>query len=71
MNAPTFVVPAVKGAAPTASGQSKEQTRCSDQPVIACKDNRMFLRSLPDESMKLIVTSPPYNLGNATRLEHH
>ena len=63
MNAPSFVVPALKGAAPTTSGQSKEQTRCGDQPVIACEDNRIFLRSLPDESMKLIVTSPPYNLG--------
>ncbi len=63
MNAPSFVVPALKGAAPTTSEQSKEQTRCGDQSVIACEDNRIFLRSLPDESMKLIVTSPPYNLG--------
>lgn len=26
-------------------------------------DNSSFLRELPDESMKLIVTSPPYNIG--------
>lgn len=26
-------------------------------------DNLKFMRSLPDESMHLIVTSPPYNLG--------
>lgn len=26
-------------------------------------DNLAFMRSFPDESMKLIVTSPPYNLG--------
>jgi len=31
--------------------------------VVACKDNLEFMRSLPAESMKLIVTSPPYNLG--------
>lgn len=32
---------------------------------IACEDNLAFMRNLPDESMKLIVTSPPYNLGKA------
>lgn len=31
--------------------------------VVACQDNLEFMRSLPAESMKLIVTSPPYNLG--------
>lgn len=30
---------------------------------IKTSDNLKFMRSLPDESMKLIVTSPPYNLG--------
>lgn len=33
------------------------------EAVIACEDNLVFMRSLPDASMKLIVTSPPYNLG--------
>lgn len=33
--------------------------------VIACKDNLEFMRSLAGESMKLIVTSPPYNIGKA------
>ena len=32
---------------------------------IACKDNLKFMRTLPDESMNLIITSPPYNLGKA------
>ncbi len=63
MNAPSFAVSAAKAAAPTTSKQSKEQTRRGDQTVIACEDNRVFLSSLPDESMKLVVTSPPYNLG--------
>lgn len=30
---------------------------------IACEDNLTFMRRLPNESMNLIVTSPPYNLG--------
>lgn len=30
---------------------------------IECKDNLKFMRSLDNESMKLIVTSPPYNIG--------
>src|SRR5690349_420124 len=34
-----------------------------DDAVVVCKDNLLFMRSLPDQSMKLIVTSPPYNLG--------
>ena len=33
--------------------------------VVACQDNIEFMRSLQDESMKLIVTSPPYNIGKA------
>lgn len=33
------------------------------QATIACQDNLKFMRSLPDESMSLIVTSPPYNIG--------
>lgn len=30
---------------------------------IECADNLRFMRKLPAESMHLIVTSPPYNLG--------
>ncbi len=32
---------------------------------IECLDNLHYMRSLPDESMHLIVTSPPYNLGKS------
>ena len=32
-------------------------------PVLACADNLDFLKSVPDGLCKLIVTSPPYNLG--------
>lgn len=31
--------------------------------VIACMDNLEFMAMLPDGKFKLIVTSPPYNLG--------
>jgi adenine-specific DNA-methyltransferase len=33
--------------------------------TVECMDNMGFMRALPDESMKLIVTSPPYNIGKA------
>lgn len=33
--------------------------------LIAAKDNLAFMRSLANESMKLIVTSPPYNIGKS------
>ena len=32
-------------------------------PVLACEDNLAFMEKLADGQMKLIVTSPPYNLG--------
>ena len=33
------------------------------QPVMACQDNLDFMQGLPDQRMKLVVTSPPYNIG--------
>ena len=43
--------------------------------VMACQDNMDFMAGLPDESMKLVATSPPYNLGKLyekrTRLESY
>lgn len=30
---------------------------------ISCEDNMQFMQQYPDECMKLIVTSPPYNIG--------
>ena len=32
---------------------------------VSCASNLKFMRPLPDESMKLIVTSPPYNIGKS------
>lgn len=31
--------------------------------LISCADNLEFMRSMPNSGFKLIVTSPPYNLG--------
>lgn len=33
------------------------------QVVMQCTDNLSFMRGLPDESVQLVVTSPPYNIG--------
>ncbi|MBP8250836.1 MAG: site-specific DNA-methyltransferase [Herpetosiphon sp.] len=47
------------------------QTALALEPIISttatiiCADNRDFLPSLADESMNLIVTSPPYNIGKS------
>ena len=45
------------------SRPSEERANDYGKPVIYCEDNLLFLRSLTRESIKLIVTSPPYNLG--------
>ena len=33
--------------------------------VYVKQDAKEYLKTLPDESVKLIVTSPPYNIGKA------
>lgn len=35
----------------------------SAQVVLNCSDTLDFLETIPNETMKLIITSPPYNLG--------
>jgi adenine-specific DNA-methyltransferase len=35
------------------------------QAIVRCEDNLAFMSKLESESMKLIVTSPPYNIGKA------
>ena len=34
-----------------------------ERAVLACEDNLSFMEKLHDGQMKLVVTSPPYNLG--------
>ena len=41
----------------------QDSSRDNQVPVMACADNLEFMRGLPDGHFKLIVTSPPYNLG--------
>ncbi len=53
-----------------ARDQFQEPTRSEfdeivPQAFMACQDNIEFMRDLPDGSMKLIVTSPPYNIGKS------
>lgn len=41
----------------------KSENSTGSQSILACDDNSVFMKGLPDGKMKLIVTSPPYNLG--------
>ena len=47
----------------TSLGLPDGQATANDQVVLACEDNLAFMGRLPDDQMKLVVTSPPYNLG--------
>ena len=42
---------------------SVERLEVDKDATMACQDNLLFMRPLPAGSMKLIVTSPPYNIG--------
>ena len=37
----------------------------SAKPIMSCEDNLSFMSRLPSDSMQLIVTSPPYNIGKS------
>ena len=39
--------------------------RADSQAKMACQDNLEFMRELQTNSVKLIVTSPPYNIGKS------
>jgi adenine-specific DNA-methyltransferase len=39
--------------------------RADSQAKMACEDNLDFMRRLESKSVKLIVTSPPYNIGKS------
>ena len=45
------------------SAAPADQADAGNRAVLACADNTAFIQRLPDAGMKLIVTSPPYNLG--------
>lgn len=37
--------------------------QAAQEASMECEDNLTFMRKLPNASMKLVVTSPPYNIG--------
>ena len=45
------------------SQRDTPRVESKNQPVLACEDNLVFMRQFSDEAVKLVVTSPPYNLG--------
>src|SRR6187399_2447795 len=49
----------------TSSADQVVRLEADADAVIACADNATFLRPIPDASIKLVVTSPPYNLGKS------
>ena len=53
-----------EGSFATRNGKPVERTgNSSGRAIMECRDNIEFMRDLPAGSMKLIVTSPPYNIG--------
>ena len=47
----------------SSTGWSVDDGVSEIEPVMSREDNLQFMSRLPNESMQLIVTSPPYNLG--------
>jgi len=43
----------------------RDKLSATSEALVACQDNLEFMSRLRDGSMKLVVTSPPYNLGKA------
>jgi adenine-specific DNA-methyltransferase len=43
----------------------KRSGEIAPEAIIRCEDNLAFMSKLESESMKLIVTSPPYNIGKS------
>ncbi len=58
MQAPLFAAPEPQAPCPSAGVSAPLGT-----PILACQDNLAFMEGLPDGQFKLIVTSPPYNIG--------
>ena len=46
-----------------AGTEPDHESAIGSDAVMACQDNLEFMRNYRDGSFKLIVTSPPYNLG--------
>ena len=48
---------------PEADARPPSDSTMGDSATLACQDNLAFMGALPDGQFKLIVTSPPYNIG--------
>lgn len=46
-------------------GLPQDSDSSRNDAVLECRDNLEFLREQPSETFKLIVTSPPYNIGKS------
>ena len=55
--APSLTVQSLQDTPKPATGDERWRV------VLECMDNLAFMQRIPDETFKLIVTSPPYNLG--------
>ncbi|HVA67714.1 MAG TPA: site-specific DNA-methyltransferase [Candidatus Binataceae bacterium] len=40
-----------------------DRSAAARRAVLECRDNLEFMRAIPDASIQLVVTSPPYNIG--------
>ena len=40
-----------------------DRSAAARRAILECRDNLEFMRAIPDASMQLVVTSPPYNIG--------
>ena len=58
-----FVEEETAGAPPPSLWSPRPVARRYREPVLECADNLDFMAGLPDARFKLVVTSPPYNLG--------
>ena len=47
----------------TGAGRQPNEMGSGVGAYMECADNLLYMKDLPSESMKLIVTSPPYNIG--------
>lgn len=65
MTTPLKLWPDEESENPKASLQISDTLTDNSHIVLHCGDTYEFLRSLPDRFAKLIITSPPYNIGKA------
>ena len=58
----SFSAPLLK-TSPTLPRTTVPTADVRNEPILACEDNLSFMARLADGHVKLVVTSPPYNIG--------